>query len=191
MKQGMDFLKAINDLDDDILMEAEPEKQKKHLFRYAIPAVLAACVIVFCAAVLPRIRLGMGSEDSYSMSMAGVPEREYSSLSEAEEAAGMDLAAPEEIAGQKQTDWLVYEDGILEIDYGTEFILRKGTGSEEISGDSSDYAFVQTENGITLKGENEDWVRLAVWAEDGYAYSLSSASGLKKTDILAVIETVK
>lgn len=63
---------------------------------------------------------------------------------------------------------------------------RKTTGTEDISGDYTDYDQIMTEtiNGstVTLKG-NDDSIFLAVWQKDGYSSSLNFSDGISLDSI--------
>lgn len=106
--------------------------------------------------------------------------------------AGMDEAAM--LAGFSMTvpgspDAIeAWEDGMIQAIYGAEqetMRIRKGPGSEDISGDYNDYAQVKLVDGATLKGENGRF-SLAVWTSGGYAYSLSVEEALPASELLAL-----
>lgn len=92
---------------------------------------------------------------------------------------------------------------IAQIVYTTadnEVTWRKAPGSDDISGDYNTYAtIVEKEidgiNNITIKGnENENNVDKffnAVWAKDGYSYSLSFENGVDLTEIEEIINSIE
>ena len=116
------------------------------------------------------------------------PWTEYSSLEDMQNAVDFPLNFPESANGlpvsfmqeMKTVAEARYSDGTSEI------MLRKGAGTDDISGDYTEYAETSTldVNGvsITAKGENGK-IMLAVWNDGEYSYAVS-ADGL-------IPETVK
>ena len=70
---------------------------------------------------------------------------------------------------------------------------RKTIGTEDISGDYTDYDQIMTEtiNGstVTLKG-NDDSIFLAVWQKDGYSSSLNFSDGISLDSMLEILKTI-
>ena len=103
------------------------------------------------------------------------------------------MTAPETVAGLAPSSFRVLDsDGnkILEIQYGGDddrASLRKGTDSEDISGDSTDYAKTETVTVgdiiVTEKGDGEN-VFSAVWTKGDYSYAFFSTVGVS-ADTLA------
>lgn len=109
-------------------------------------------------------------------------------LAEAEKLAGFTLSVPG--APDVIEAW---EGVMIQAIYGDEnetMRIRKGTGSDDISGDYNIYTEVETVDGVTIKGEN-DTFSLAVWEKDGYTYSISVAQALSQADMLALVASVK
>ena len=71
--------------------------------------------------------------------------------------------------------------------------VRKARGSEDISGDYNEYAETETVSvggiDVLLKGDAE-LVKLAVWTNDGYAYSVSSEAGMTADEMMALVSAV-
>ena len=69
----------------------------------------------------------------------------------------------------------------------------KQTGTEDISGDYTDYDQIMTEtiNGstVTLKG-NDDSIFLAVCQKDGYSSSLNFSDGISLDSMLEILKTM-
>ena len=67
--------------------------------------------------------------------------------------------------------------------------LRQSAGSEDNSGDSNEYADVETRDAdglsVSLKGEGGQYA-LALWTDGGYAYSLCAAPALPAETLLAL-----
>lgn len=69
---------------------------------------------------------------------------------------------------------------------------RKTRGTEDISGDYTDYTQIITEtiNGtaVTLKG-NDDSIFLAIWQKDGYSSSLAFSDGISLDSMIGILKT--
>lgn len=76
---------------------------------------------------------------------------------------------------------------------GDGLTIRKGVGSDDISGDYTSYpqTGTRTVNGLSLtwKGEN-DWVRVATWSKGDYTFSVSSETGLTMAELTALAGSV-
>lgn len=117
------------------------------------------------------------------------PWTDFDTMDEAKAAIGYDMTAPETVAGLSQSSIRVLNDSdkILEVYYGGETegadraSLRKGTGSEDISGDYTDYAKTETvtvgDITVTEKGDGEN-VFSAIWTKGDYSYSFFSTAGV-------------
>lgn len=105
----------------------------------------------------------------------------------AKELAGFDLTLP------KAADELeAVENEMIQAFYGengSEMLIRKALGDQDISGDYNEYPQIETVDGITLKGENDQFT-LAVWTNGGYTYSISVGEALSQTDMLALVNSV-
>ena len=68
---------------------------------------------------------------------------------------------------------------------------RKTRGTEDISGDYTDYTQVikETINGtaVTLKG-NDDSIFLAIWQKDGYSSSLNFSDGISLNSMIEILK---
>lgn len=73
---------------------------------------------------------------------------------------------------------------------GKDMLIRKARGDADISGDYNHYAQVEIINGVTLKGQNDSFF-LAIWAKDGYAFSISVGQALPKADLLTLVAVVQ
>jgi len=115
------------------------------------------------------------------------PWTECSDIKEAEENAGFSFEIPETIEGykiawtqnmDKEMIEVIYEkdDEVKESEEDNSIHLRKGIGTEDISGDYNDYAesnqvTIDSYN-VTMQGNNGS-VSLATWTDGGFSYVVS------------------
>lgn len=124
-------------------------------------------------------------------------------LEEAAELAGFDIAVPDRIDGYPNTYIQAVKDEMIQVFYSDQdmnaedrktVLIRKGKGSEDISGDYNEYARQQEQEmhgvAVTLKGEG-DTIFNAVWTQDGFAYSVSADEGLTLDQVDSLVELVK
>ena len=123
----------------------------------------------------------------YSLAMPN-PFVSCDSMEEAARMAGFDMVLP------KIPDRLEVLKGVMiQVFYGEngqDMLIRKARGEGDISGDYNHYAQVETIDGITVKGKNNAFF-LAVWARDGYAYSISVSQALSQPELLALVAVVR
>lgn len=128
--------------------------------------------------------LGNTDEDSGNDSnQIPNPWQEYKTVSEAAKATGISFSAPEKF--EKYTvSYVQAMDGIVEVTYSNgsnEICVRKGRGTDDISGDYNVYKNVSEKeiggNTVTLKG-NGDGVSSAAWTDGKYSYSIYSGNEL-------------
>ena len=128
------------------------------------------------------------------------PWQDFDTMTDAEAAIGYGMTAPETLAGLAPSSFRVLDsdgDKILEIQYGGDDdrdSLRKGTDSEDISGDYTDYAKTETvtvgDITVTEKGDGVN-VFSAVWTKGDYSYAFFSTVGMSAeafAELIAGIE---
>lgn len=109
-------------------------------------------------------------------------------LEAAEEMAGFDVTLPQsadrlEVIENEMIQALYGEDG-------TEMLIRKAPGSEDISGDYHEYSQITIVDGVTLKGADGQF-SLALWTDGGYTYSISVGNARSEVDMIALVDSVK
>lgn len=111
------------------------------------------------------------------------PWQEYKTVSEAAKATGISFSAPEKFESYK-VSYVQAMDEIVEVTYSdgsNEICVRKGRGTDDISGDYNVYKNVSEKkiggNTVTLKG-NGDGVSSASWTDGTYSYSIYSENEL-------------
>lgn len=115
-------------------------------------------------------------------------------MSDAAQVAGFSMELPSFLS---PSSIRAVEGSMIEVlserDYG-QIMLRKGLGTEDISGDYNCYPQTSTEelNGcaVTLNGEN-DKIMTAVWSQDGYTYAVRAAAGLDRDEMYSIVSGLK
>lgn len=165
---------------------------KKILSLVLVLALVLALAACGAAATLPT--------DEDNIQQIPNPWLDVVTMDEAEALLGYGMTVPETVAGLSQSAIRALNDSdkILEVQYGGESgdraSLRKGTGSEDISGDSTDYAKTETvtlgDITVTEKGDGEN-VFSAVWTKGDYSYAFFSTIGVSAealSELIAGIE---
>ncbi len=129
--------------------------------------------------------------------MAGIanPWSEYDTVAEAAKAAGVEFSAPEKIDGYTIT-LIQAMEGIVDVRYTdgeNEITIRKGTGTDDISGDYNTYKNVSEKkingNIVTLKG-NDGGISSASWTDGKNAFSVFSEKELSESFMESIIAKI-
>ena len=139
------------------------------------------------------------STDSDEPDIIGMPNlfTDFNTLAEAEKQTGFYITLPDAIGSSNNKIYRAMNDEMLEVIYvnGEDETgrIRKARGSEDISGDYNEYAETETVSvggiDVLLKGD-AGLVKLAVWTNDGYAYSVSSEAGMTADEMMALVSAV-
>ncbi len=151
----------------------------------------AIVLAIFAAAMLIGGCGSSGTSISSEVAQAD-PWEEFSSLEAAEEEVGFELTVPDMSQyGDEETYSVCAALSEIEIAYGeadSGTYIRKAADDGDISGDYEEYAFEQEaqagEYTVTLKGESEGEVILAVWNAGDYSYCVRIADGVS-SDIMS------
>lgn len=129
------------------------------------------------------------------------PWRDVETLQEAEEAVGFTIQIPGEVPGyEKKTFRACTADGgkIIEVCYTNvndeSVVIRKGEGSEDISGDYNSYdseAQMEIDDCVVSLRGNGSGVNVAVWQRGGCTYAISVGQGMYLEEIVELIAAVK
>lgn len=120
-------------------------------------------------------------------------------LEEAGELAGFDISVPDEIdGGYTQGTIQAVENEMIQVIYtteaGEEITLRKGTGTEDISGDYNEYAEENTLDvdgtSVTARG-NDGLVYAAAWTDGTYTYAITASAGLESDAVTALVPSIQ
>lgn len=156
-------------------------------------------VIMMLLTILPIAACGNKTDDSTEPDIIGMPNpfTDFDTLAEAEKQTGFYITLPDAIGSSDKRIYRAMNDEMLEVVYvnGEDETgrVRKARGSEDISGDYNEYAETETVSvggiDVLLKGDAE-LVKLAVWTNDGYAYSVSSEAGMTADEMMALVSAV-
>ena len=120
-------------------------------------------------------------------------------LEEAGELAGFDISVPETIdGGYTQGAIQAVENEMIQVIYtteaGEEITLRKGTGTEDISGDYNEYAEENTLDvdgtSVTARGSG-GLVYAAAWTDGTYTYAITASAGLESGSVSALVPSIQ
>ena len=156
-------------------------------------------VIMMLLTILPLAACGNKTDDSTEPDIIGMPNpfTDFDTLAEAEKQTGFYITLPDAIGSSDNKIYRAMNNEMLEVIYvnGEDETgrVRKARGSEDISGDYNEYAETETVSvggvDVLYKGDAE-LVKLAVWTNDGYTYSVSSEAGLTADEMTALVSAV-
>lgn len=117
-------------------------------------------------------------------------------LEEARQLTGFGITIPEDIEDYESREISVLENEMIQVMYqdGEEQLcFRKGTGSEDISGDYNIYSentkeFIDNAE-IEMSGNNGT-ISLVKWTDSDYSYSIFSTTGLDKETMISYVSVL-
>ena len=119
---------------------------------------------------------------------------------DAEKLAGFEMTVPEQIEGYEQKLFQAIDGELIQVFYASqekeedEILIRKGVGSDDISGNYEEFAEVRTAAAgdleVTLKG-NDGKVTVAVWTTGSYTFSIQVDAGASQDEMLNLVEAVQ
>ncbi len=120
-----------------------------------------------------------------------------SSLDEAQQLAGFSIQVPESIDGYPTKSIQVLDTSMIQVLYENEhdqqILIRKGTGSDDISGDFNNYSETEqitvNEHDVTFRGEDGK-IMVAIWSDGSYSYAIDT-SGLTSETMTALIAQIQ
>lgn len=208
------LLHAIEDIDDQYLLEAEeqPMKQTKKQIsnRWMKYVAVAACAgIVLTGALLQyeRSKSQLPLTPSATQTEPATTEENVqlpnpfipcATLQAAADIAGFSLDTPDAYGTYDRTVIQAIEGEMIEVIYEdaseTEGLrIRKGVGTDPISGDYNRYDSegTQTIAGISVSvRKNGDLIFVAEWTDSGYAHSITSEDGLTADELETLVSEV-
>ena len=156
--------------------------------------LIAAAVVLAAAVSLGGCRAG-STEIPQEVAEAN-PWTEYASLEEAEEAVGFEIKTPDMSAFGKEAYSVFAGLNELQIQYGDQAAyIRKAADDGDISGDYEEYPYTEEltvgENQVTVKGQDKDNIRLAVWTGGKYSYAVGITEGIPEDGMLELVKGVE
>ena len=126
------------------------------------------------------------------------PFKECETIEEAEKIAGFDIVIPEKVPeGFSNKNISAIQDELIDIIYVNgedELTIRKGKGTNDVSGDHLDYDEISTveinNRSVTLKGSS-DKVNVAIWNDGDFAYSITVNIGNTGIDSDVITDLIK
>jgi len=207
------LLHAIGDIDDPYLLEAEeqPMKQTKKQIsnRWMKYVAVAACAgIVLTSGILIQQERNKShltpattqtdsatTEESVQIPNPFIP---CATLQAAADIAGFSLDAPDAYEAYDHTTIQAIEGEMIEVIYedaseNEGLRIRKGVGTDPISGDYNRYDSEETQTiaGVSVSvRKNGDLIFVAEWTDGGYAHSITSENGLTADELETLVSEV-
>ena len=197
--KSIDLLKAFNDIDDKFLLEAEiasdsGKKKTVEFKRYKMIAGSLAAMLAVAVLVTNFIRPFNDPDIGNEIAQEANPMTECSSLEDASGITGFDMSVPDSISGEGISSILVYSGSMIEVNYGNNCYIRKEAGSEDISGDYSEYGFTKDisvgDITVTMKGYG-DLIKLATWNNEGFTYALHIEKGMTLDEVKGILDSIR
>ncbi len=111
-------------------------------------------------------------------------------LADAAKLTGFDIIVPDSIDGYDTRTIQVMDNKMIQVIYSkgeNSLLIRKSAGSDDISGDYSQYSETNTTAlgslQVTTKGEN-GMVSVAIWADGGYTYAIDAQNVPMNSDTI-------
>ncbi|HEX3075304.1 MAG TPA: DUF4367 domain-containing protein [Lachnospiraceae bacterium] len=174
---------------------ARPQKVMS-IVKYKNIVAIAACFVLLFVGVITIPILMKTNDEPIVETAPGITE--YKTVGELSKAVGFDMKEIQDIPFEvEQIVYTAYGHDLAEItyvnkDYTVSF--RKSAGSEDNSGDYNEYTSIKdiaiNDHTVTIKGD-KDLYSLAIWENDGYAYSIYSSVGISETELIDMVKSVQ
>ena len=119
-------------------------------------------------------------------------------MKEAADLAGFSFEVPETIDGYEGKKIQAIESDLIQVFYGdvegANILVRKATGSDDISGDYNEYSEknAMTVNEIEVETREENGsVMVAIWSMDGYTYAIDATDGIAPELVTLLVTDLK
>ena len=174
--------------------EAKVRRFRGRMMRNITAAAACVAILLVCTIAWPKLTKPGEIETEESVSIAnGMVE--VKSIDELSVAVGFPVSEVNGLPFTVENEvYTSYWDEMAQIEYngeGETAVFRKGTGTDDVSGDYNVYSNVKEisvgANMVTLKG-NTDSFTLAVWTDEEYSYSLDISSGLSEDEWTEMIQ---
>lgn len=174
--------------------ESKIRQFRRRTVRNITAAAACIAILLVCIFVWPKLTGPGELETKESVSIAnGMVE--VKSIDELSAAVGFPVNEVERLPFSVEKEvYISYWGEMAQIEYtgeGETAVFRKGTRTDDVSGDYNVYSSVKEimvgANPVTLKGEN-DVFTLAVWTDGNYSYSLDISKGLSEDEWSEMIQ---
>lgn len=174
--------------------ESKIRQFRRRTVRNITAAAACIAILLVCIFAWPKLTGPGELETKESVSIAnGMVE--VKSIDELSAAVGFSVNEVEGLPFTVEKEvYISYWGEMAQIEYtgeGETAVFRKGTGTDDVSGDYNVYSSVKEimvgANPVTLKGEN-DVFTLAVWTDGNYSYSLDISKGLSEDEWSEMIQ---
>ena len=174
--------------------ESKIRQFRRRTVRNITAAAACIAILLVCTFAWPKLTGPGELETKESVSIAnGMVE--VKSIDELSAAVGFPVNEVEGLPFTVEKEvYISYWGEMAQIEYtgeGETAVFRKGTGTDDVSGDYNVYSSVKEimagANPVTLKGEN-DVFTLAVWTDGNYSYSLDISKGLSEDEWSEMIQ---
>lgn len=171
-----------------------PRTMRTH--RRWVPMAAAACICLVLAGVM--VIPGWSSPITSPPVQVTNPIVQSEDLEALQSAAPFELSVPTELPeGWKVESASLIMGSLAQVVYtdGTDTITyRMAEGTEDVSGDYNAYPWTEEAEldgiTVTLKGQQEDAVLLAVWNDGEYSYAISCSAPLTAEEAAAIAASV-
>ena len=174
--------------------ESKIRQFRRRTVRNITAAAACIAILLVCTFAWPKLTGPGELETKESVSIAnGMVE--VKSIDELSAAVGFTVNEVEGLPFTVEKEvYISYWGEMAQIEYtgeGETAVFRKGTGTDDVSGDYNVYSSVKEimagANPVTLKGENNVFT-LAVWTDGNYSYSLDISKGLSEDEWSEMIQ---
>ena len=125
------------------------------------------------------------------------PFTECDTLEDAEALAGFSISVPASIDGYTQEAITAIPDEMIHVSYENgdeEMYFRKGTLTDDLSGNYNVYAYEDTISldglNITVKGDADQQLHVAFWSDEEHSYAIGSSAALDADTMAEYIRTL-
>lgn len=119
-------------------------------------------------------------------------------LAAAAEQAGFSFSVPGSIQGYTKSTIQAIPGDMIQVFYdgkdGSELLLRKAVGTDDVSGDYNVYAQTRTVTvdgvSVTMKG-NDGTVSVATWVRDGHSFAVDADQGISVAQMTGIVTATR
>jgi hypothetical protein len=171
-------------------------KEVMSIVKYKNIVAIAACFVLLFVGVITIPNLMKTNDEPIVETAPGITE--YKTIGELSKAVGFDISELKNIPFEvRETSYIAYGNDLAEIEYTNmehTISFRKSVGTEDSSGVYNEYTSIKditiNDHTVTIKGD-KDLYSLAIWENDGYAYSIYSSIGISETELKDMIKSVQ